>query len=147
MTAPSPADLIQLLTRADRLMTRRLAAILLDADLSVDAWRVMTLLSDGLGHQMTEVADQAFLPPATLTKLMDHLVDVNIVYRRVDAVDRRRIRAYLTPRGRVLHRDVSADLDASIAGLLPSDGHDVLVTHLSRLADGLAAEPKATVAR
>src|SRR2546430_10742438 len=85
MTAPparQPLDLMQLLTRAERLMARRLTAILDTEGYSLEAWRVITLLADGTGHHMTEIAEHAFLPPATLTKLVDLLVDNNVVYRR-----------------------------------------------------------------
>src|SRR2546430_2758260 len=100
MTAPparQPLDLMQLLTRAERLMARRLTAILDTEGYSLEAWRVITLLADGTGHHMTEIAEHAFLPPATLTKLVDLLVDNNVVYRRGDDPGRRRRRPLLTP--------------------------------------------------
>jgi hypothetical protein len=49
MAAPGtrqPPDLMQLLTHAERLLGRRLAAILDAHGCSLDAWRVITLLSD-----------------------------------------------------------------------------------------------------
>src|SRR3954470_16356788 len=99
MATPSPRHpsslgpaiaLTQLLTRAERLLDKRFSAILAEAGYTMDGWRVLCLLADGGGHPMTEVAGQVFLPPASLTKLMDHLVDDNLVYRRVDDLDRRR---------------------------------------------------------
>lgn len=141
MTAPpagQPHDLIHLLTRAERLLGRRLTAILDTEGCSLDAWRVITLLSDGSGHHMTEIAEHAFLPPATLTKLIDHLVDEGAVYRRVDEIDRRRIRAHLTPRGRRLHQRVSQQVDASMAGLpATSSERELLQELLTRFADSL----------
>ncbi len=147
MTAPQPRqppDLVQLLTRAERLMARRLTAILDGQGCSPDGWRVITLLSDGTGRYMTDIAEQAFLPPATLTKLVDHLVDDNLVYRRVDVIDRRRIRAYLTPRGHTLHQRISADIRASLAGLPASDSdRELLVELLTQLATALSDPPVA----
>ncbi|GEM_PF-685827 len=151
MTAPparQPQDLMQLLTRAERLLARRLTVILNAEGYSLEAWRVISLLSDGTGHFMTELAEHAFLPPATLTKLVDRLVDDNLLYRRVDDLDRRRIRAYLTPRGRNLYHQISRDVHASLA-LLPSIGgdHVLLKELLDRLVDSLAgsaAEPSNT---
>jgi DNA-binding MarR family transcriptional regulator len=143
MTAPPtrlPQHLLQLLTRAERLLGRRLAAILAAEGYSLDAWRVITLLADGTGHHMTEIAEHAFLPPATLTKLVDHLVDENLVYRRVDEIDRRRIRAYLTPRGRRLHQRVSERVVASEAALdAPCGERELLERLLVRLIDSLDA--------
>lgn len=83
-SARQPQDLMRLLTRAERLAARRLEAVLDEDGCSLDAWRVLVLLSDGEGHHMTAVAEAAFLPPATLTKLVDQLVDQNLVHRRVD---------------------------------------------------------------
>ncbi|MEU7857706.1 MarR family transcriptional regulator [Nonomuraea sp. NPDC049141] len=139
-----PPDLFHLLTRAERLLGRRLAVILNAEGYSLDAWRVITLLADGTGHHMTEVAEHAFLPPGTLTKLMDQLVDDGLVYRRVDDIDRRRIRAYLTPRGRRLHRQLSRQVEAGVPRLLAASAEqDLLRDLLARLVDSLAHPPAA----
>ncbi|GIJ78851.1 DNA-binding transcriptional regulator, MarR family [Micromonospora phaseoli] len=125
----SAADLLPLLTRAERLLSRRVGGVLAVESLTIEGWRVLCLLADGLGHPMSEVATEASLPPGTLTKLVDHLVDRNLVFRRVDPIDRRRIRAYLTDRGRreqarlaaQIHADLaasSAPEDADLAGLI-----------------------------
>ncbi|MEU9287430.1 MarR family transcriptional regulator [Streptomyces sp. NPDC048275] len=121
-------DLVRLLTRAERLAARRLQAVLDEDGCSLDAWRVLALLSDGEGHHMTAVAEAAFLPPATLTKLVDQLVDQNLVHRRVDPLDRRRILAHLTPRGQTYWRR----LDREVRDRWPvlSDGDDELLRAL-----------------
>jgi DNA-binding MarR family transcriptional regulator len=152
MAAPQPrqaADLLQLLTRAERLLARRLAPILGAEGQSLDAWRVLSLLADGAGHPMTEIAERACLPPGTLTKLVDHLVDTNVVYRRVDDVDRRRIRAYLTPRGRSLYQRIDRALQASLASLPVAEADlELLRDLLVRLADGVAlGSPRLPAAR
>ncbi|MBO3738363.1 MarR family winged helix-turn-helix transcriptional regulator [Actinoplanes flavus] len=110
-------DLMYLLTRAERLLTRRLAAILDAESCSMDAWRVVSVLSDGRGHFMTELSELSFLPPGSLTRLIDHLVEENLVYRRGDDVDRRRIRVHLAARGRRLHDRVDAEIRRSVADL------------------------------
>lgn len=131
-----PQDLMQLLTRAERLAARRLQSVLDEDGCSLDAWRVLSLLADGEGHSMTAVAEAAFLPPATLTKLVDHLVDQNLVYRRVDPLDRRRILARLTPRGETYWRRISREVRTRWPVL--SDGDDELLRALlERLADAL----------
>jgi len=127
-------DLMQLLTRAERLLARRLAAILAAEGYGLEAWRVITLLADGKGHFMTEVAEHAFLPPGSLTRLVDQLVEDALLYRRVDDIDRRRIRAHLTPRGQRLHQRISDDIQASVAGL-PAVGE--LERQLTGLIDEL----------
>ncbi|GIJ32820.1 MarR family winged helix-turn-helix transcriptional regulator [Verrucosispora sp. WMMD703] len=121
----SAADLLPLLTRAERLLSRRVGGVLAAESLSIEAWRVLCLLADGLGHPMSEVAAEASLPPGTLTKLVDQLVDRNLVFRRIDPVDRRRIRAYLTARGRREHERVDAEIRADLAGLSMTDDTDL----------------------
>jgi DNA-binding MarR family transcriptional regulator len=138
--ATRPQDLLQLLTRAERLSTRRLQHALDESGCSVEAWRVLALLADGQGHNMTAIADCAFLPPPSLTKLMDHLVDQNWVYRRTDPADRRRILAQLTPRGREFWRRVDRDVRAELAPLLGQEDGDQLRALLERLTDTLGGE-------
>ncbi|MEV1022995.1 MarR family transcriptional regulator [Streptomyces sp. NPDC050264] len=138
--ARRPQELLHLLTRAERLSVRRVQSVLDEFDCSVEAWRVLDLLSDGQGHNMTALADHAFLPAPSLTKLIDQLVDLNLVYRRVDPADRRRVLAHLTPRGmqrwQRLCRAVRADW-AEWEPLLPEDGAERLHTLLDRLAGAL----------
>ncbi|MBL6277890.1 MarR family transcriptional regulator [Micromonospora fiedleri] len=141
----SAADLLPLLTRAERLLSRRVGALLADEGLSIEAWRVLGLLADGLGHPMTEVAAEASLPPGTLTKLVDQLVDRNLVFRRVDPIDRRRIRAYLTARGRREHERLSTLVHTDLAALSTVD--DItLATHLTALITRLTPHPHPTPA-
>ncbi|MFI7501620.1 MarR family winged helix-turn-helix transcriptional regulator [Streptomyces sp. NPDC049687] len=131
-----PHDLMQILTRVERLAARRLQAVLEEEGCSLDAWRVLALLSDGAGHHMTAIAEAAFLPPPTLTKLVDQLVDQNHVHRRVDPLDRRRILAYLTPRGQDHWRRV----DRAVRTAWPAEGEsdgELLRALLGRLADAL----------
>ncbi|MZF87863.1 MarR family transcriptional regulator [Streptomyces sp. SID5643] len=135
-TPRRPDDLVQLLTRAERLAARRLQGVLEAEGCSLDAWRVLAALSDGEGHHMTGLAEAAFLPPPTLTKLVDHLVDQNLVHRRVDPFDRRRILAHLTPRGQEhwqrLDRAVRADRPR-----LGGGDEDLLRSLLGRLTASL----------
>ncbi len=156
-TAPGerglPADVAGLLTRAERLSVRRLRAVLDESGCSVEAWRVMCLLSDGAGHGMTAIAEWALLPPPTLTRLVDQLVDDGVVHRRVDPLDRRRILGFLTPRGLELWRRLDQRVRASWE-LLPGGGDDELLAGLlgrlvTRLesADGTDRGPGAGAAR
>jgi MarR family transcriptional regulator, organic hydroperoxide resistance regulator len=119
---------MRLLTRAERLMSRRVTEIVGAHSHGVDAWRVLSLLADEGGQPMTAVADQVFLPPGTLTKLMDHLVEVGLVHRKVDPVDRRRIRAFLTPRGKALHDHIHQEVRAELRSLLASEAEAAHLT-------------------
>lgn len=148
MSAPAPhgptPDLLHLLTQAERLLQRRLSVILRAEQCSPEAWRVLTLLAAEGGRPMTEVADGAFLPPGTLTKVVDQLVEHSLVYRRVDPLDRRRIRAYLSPRGRQLHDRIAAQVRGSVDELaMPEAERDQLAALLGTLTDALSRQPAA----
>ncbi|MGW0842365.1 MarR family winged helix-turn-helix transcriptional regulator [Streptomyces sp. NPDC002787] len=135
--ARRPEELLHLLTRAERLSVRRVQSVLDEFDCSVEAWRVLDLLSDGQGRNMTALAEHAFLPAPSLTKLIDQLVDQNLVFRRVDPTDRRRVLAHLTPRGmerrQLLDREVRADW-AELGPLLAEEDGERLELLLDRLA-------------
>ncbi|KUL42534.1 MarR family winged helix-turn-helix transcriptional regulator [Actinoplanes awajinensis] len=125
-----PTDLLYLLTRAERLLARRLSAILDAEDCSLDAWRVIALLADGKGRFMTELSERAFLPPGSLTRLVDHLVEDNLVYRRGDDLDRRRIKVHLTARGRRLFQRVDERIRAELTDVPLGDSLGALVEAL-----------------
>ncbi|MFC4048513.1 MarR family winged helix-turn-helix transcriptional regulator [Actinomadura syzygii] len=93
-------DLPRVLSRVERGIAARLGAALKAAGSTVEEWRVLSLLSDGAGHTMTEVADFALLPAPTLTKIVDRLVSAGRVFRRVDDADRRRVLVFLSEHGR-----------------------------------------------
>ncbi|MEU0763787.1 MarR family transcriptional regulator [Streptomyces microflavus] len=139
--ARQPQDLLHLLTRAERLTARRIQSVLDAFGCSVDAWRVLDLLSGDEGRNMTSLAEDAALPAPTLTKIVDQLVDQNLVFRRVDPADRRRVLAQLTPRGlrrrRELSRAVRAEWGPSVPGLT-EDEEDQLLPLLGRLSGALA---------
>ena len=133
-------DVVLLLGRAERLLSRRLAAALDAERCSPDAWRVVALLSGGGGHCMTELSGLSLLPPSSLTRLVDQLVEEGLVHRRGDELDRRRIRVHLSPRGRRLHDRVDAGIRGSLAGL------PIGAELLDRLGDLVAAlDPVAPV--
>ncbi|MBZ3901553.1 MULTISPECIES: MarR family winged helix-turn-helix transcriptional regulator [Streptomyces] len=137
--AKRPEELLHLLTRAERLSVRRVQSVLDEFGCSVEAWRVLDLLSDGQGHNMTALAEHAFLPAPSLTKLIDQLVDQNLVFRRVDPVDRRRVLAHLTPRGLERRQLIARQVRADWAGSEPLTDEDgkSLELLLERLARSL----------
>ncbi|MGW4756201.1 MarR family winged helix-turn-helix transcriptional regulator [Streptomyces chartreusis] len=138
--AGRPQELLHLLTRAERLAARRVQSVLDEFDCSIEAWRVLDLLSDGQGHNMTALAEHAFLPAPSLTKLVDQLVDQNLVFRRVDPTDRRRVLAHLTPRGmqrrQLLIREVRTDW-AEVESLLTDEETERLSSLLERISGAL----------
>ena len=132
--------LAQLLSQAERGVTRQLGRLLEEEGCTVEQWRTLVLLADGVSHSMSEVAEFALLPAPTLTRLIDRMVADNLAYRTPDPQDRRRVLVHITPRGRALQRLLAGRIEGSQAALLAeADPDDVaqLATLLTDLADRL----------
>jgi DNA-binding MarR family transcriptional regulator len=134
------AHLSYLLSDAERRVNRGLAAGLAAEGVSVEQWRIVRALSDGHGHSMTDLAEAVLMPHPTLTKAVDRLVDEALVYRRQDAVDRRRVAVYLSDLG----RDLVARLDrrvgehhADVEALFGAGRTERLMRELEALARSL----------
>ena len=117
------------LSHVERQVARRLEAALAG-----------DLLSDGEGHPMSEIAATIVVPGPTLTKLIDKLVDAAVVYRLVDARDRRRVLAFLSDSGRVVYDRLAPAVGTTEARALDALGADgsLLLALLSRLGESLA---------
>lgn len=130
------AEFAVALGRAERAVTRRLAHVLAAEGCSVEAWRTLSLLAHGDGYPMTQLADAALLPAPSLTRLIDRLVEDNLVYRLADEHDRRRVLVYATGRGHTLQRRLAGLLEqhpqAILAGMSLEDVERV-ITLLDRL--------------
>ncbi|WP_344897194.1 MarR family winged helix-turn-helix transcriptional regulator [Actinomadura meridiana] len=98
--AQDELDLPRVLAQVERGIAARLGTALKAAGSTVEEWRVISLLADGSGHTMTELAEFALLPAPTLTKVVDRLVSAGLVFRRVDEADRRRVLAFLSEHGK-----------------------------------------------
>jgi DNA-binding MarR family transcriptional regulator len=118
----------RLLAAVERKVSVRLAAALQSEGSTVEQWRILSLLADNRGHAMTEVADYALLPAPTLTKVVDRMVAANLVYRRVDESDRRRVLALLSPRGRTVYRSLQQTVEqerSELFTLLAGDAEEL----------------------
>jgi len=104
-TVPADLDFARLLTLVERSVVQRLGYALKKEGAGIEEWRVLLLLGDDAGHAMAEIAEFAMLLAPSLTKVIDRMVSVNLVHRRVDETDRRRVLVFATDRGRqALHR-------------------------------------------
>ena len=126
----------RLLGQVERLVSRRLDSVLAAENLTVDQWRVIDLLADDEGHTMSGIAAGVAVPGPTLTKIVDRLVDSATVYRLVDARDRRRVLAFLSDHGHVVHARLSPRAAAVESDVLATLGADApaLLDLLARLA-------------
>ncbi|MDX6311745.1 MAG: hypothetical protein QOF84_2091 [Streptomyces sp.] len=141
MPSEPSQDLAHLLSHAQRRLVQRLAVVLAEEDCSVEQWRVLSIAADGKGHQMSEIAEYALLPAPTLTKLVDRMITDNLVYRRPDPADRRRVLLYLSPRGRILHQRAAHRVQAEHTRLLDAIGdHGELARALPLLTAALDGE-------
>jgi DNA-binding MarR family transcriptional regulator len=94
--------LAYLLQEAGRAVNQDLAEALADGGVSVEQWRILWALTDGHGHSMGDLAEVALMPHPTLTKAVDRLVELALVYRRQEDADRRRVAVFLSDRGHAL---------------------------------------------
>lgn len=105
-------ELASLLAQAEHRLRRALARVLEDEGSTIEQWRTLVLLADGRGHSMSELADHALLPAASLTRLIDRMVAENLAYRMADPADRRRVLVRATSRGLALHGGLVTRIDA-----------------------------------
>jgi DNA-binding MarR family transcriptional regulator len=113
----------QILSRAERCLTARIAAAL--EDVGVERWRALVLLGDGEGHPMSEIARFTLLPAPSVTRLVDRMVDDNLAYRTADPTDGRRVLVRIAPGGERLRLRLEARLAQLDPAILGADGADV----------------------
>jgi DNA-binding MarR family transcriptional regulator len=97
-------DFARLLTLVERGVTSRFDEALKASGTTVEEWRILSLLGGDTGRAMTEIAEFAMLPAPTLTRVVDRMAAANLVYRRVDRADRRRVLVIASAHGRQVLR-------------------------------------------
>ncbi|MFJ4651963.1 MarR family winged helix-turn-helix transcriptional regulator [Nocardia sp. NPDC088792] len=127
-------DLARLVRRASQELDRAIAACL--GESSVGRWHVLNAVADAEGLSMSQLADATLLNSATLTRLIDAMIADNLVHRKVDAADRRRVLVFPTRRGQLTRKVMSEALTAS--GLTQLAGGVSLTKSLTALVDRIA---------
>lgn len=134
-TSTSLERISEVFFRAGRWWTDALSQGLLDTEVnSIEGWRVMGALRGGDGFTMSEISAAMAIPPPTLTRIVDRLVDGGFVLRRVDAADRRRVLVYLSARGKNKVRRLARQEAQVKAALVEEFGEDTAVTLIRALA-------------
>ncbi len=131
---------LRLLSLVERTLTQRLEEALRSCGSSLDQWRILRLLVDRGGCPMNVVADHVLLLAPKLSKLVDRMVAANLVQRRRDDEDRRRVLIVASVRGRralAQWEDATADVRGQYRDLLGADAEQFEAL-LRRLQDGIA---------
>jgi DNA-binding MarR family transcriptional regulator len=135
-------EALRLLSLVERTLTGRLEEALRGCGSSLDQWRVLRLLADRGGCAMSVVADHVLLLAPKLSKLVDRMVAANLILRRQDHLDRRRVLIVISERGRralAEWDEATADLRGQFRELLGADAEQFEAL-LRRLQDGLDPE-------
>jgi DNA-binding MarR family transcriptional regulator len=130
-----------MLSLVERAVTQRLDEALKAHGSGIDQWRILSLLAERGGCPMNVVADHALLLAPKLSKLVDRMVAANLVLRRSDEEDRRRVLIAASPRG---HQALAGWNE--VAAEVHQEFHEILGTDaalfddlLRRLHRGLGA--------
>jgi DNA-binding MarR family transcriptional regulator len=111
-------------------------------ELTLAQYRTLTALRGASAREPWELARAVQVSSPHMTSVLDQLVRLGLVERRVDPADRRRRRVVLTPAGRGRLRQVSPHVLALEARLLDSvlseSERGVLTDLLRRLRLGMA---------
>lgn len=110
-------SLALLLRRADRRAAARLSRVLATHGGALEQWHVLSCLSDGIGRSMSEIGAVVVLPAPSMSKLIDAMAADNLVHRRVDDRDRRRVIVFLTARGHRLYEVLRSAVEQDQASL------------------------------
>lgn len=132
-------EALRLLSLVERTLTARLEEGLRDCGSSLDQWRILCLLAERGGCPMNVVADHVMLLAPKLSKLVDRMVAANLILRRRDHADRRRVLIVVSPRGRralAEWDEATADVRGQFRELLGADA-DRFEALLQRLQEGL----------
>ncbi|MBY5932729.1 MarR family winged helix-turn-helix transcriptional regulator [Tateyamaria omphalii] len=86
--------------------------------LRVPEWRVLACLNDEDGQMITHLAHVALAEQSRLTRIIDGMVKRDLLERRSDKSDGRRVRIYLTDKGRAIATDLVEQAKAHETDLL-----------------------------
>jgi len=115
-----PNYLLYLLAAASEAASERFHSHVRTRGLRVPEWRVMACLTDTDGSMVTELARYAMIEQSRLTKIIIQMDGRGLVKRRSDPKDGRRVRVFLTAKGRDLADELVADARTHELELLKS---------------------------
>ena len=92
------------LTQALDEVSRRVEEVTAGEGLALEQWLVLRRLAAHGDQAMRDLVADTRLNDSTLTRVVDRLAALGLVYREADPVDRRRVRVTLSTRGRAVHQ-------------------------------------------
>ncbi len=130
-----------LLNDTARLFRRAFNARTRDTGITALQWRLITYLRRHQGIRQGPLAELIEVEPITLSRMIDRLVEAELVERRADPTDRRAWLLYLTPRTGDLLGAMRPDIDALTAAAtegLSAAERDQLVDLVERVRANLS---------
>ena len=105
--------------RANKIVTARMEAVLGELDMTTARYELLGLLDNTEGGKLSlgELGRTTLYHPATMTYTIDGLEKRGLIKRQSDPNDRRAVLAVITPAGRQLVHQATAELEAIDWGL------------------------------
>lgn len=110
--------LLYLLAAASEEASAQFHAHISAAGLRVPEWRVLACLTDEDGAMITKLAHIALAEQSRLTRIIAQMEQRGLVVRQSDPSDGRRVRVFLTAKGRKLAATLTKDAREHEQGLL-----------------------------
>ncbi len=111
-------------------------AILADAGVTEQQWRVLRVLQEKGAQEPTQIADQACLLLPSLTRILRKLEEKDLIARRADTEDRRRQIVEITDKGlQIIADNLTASLQQAeaIRKKMGAERHEMLLDLLGEL--------------
>ncbi|MBF6454618.1 MarR family transcriptional regulator [Nocardia cyriacigeorgica] len=131
-TTDSEPSLTTLLLTTTRELTAAVEGHLSDTGLGIDDWLVIATLATEPELTMTELRHRTLTSAPTLSRVTDRLVSRALLFREVDAADRRRVRLHLTKRGAELHQKLDPVIRAAEREWTAANDGNLLLISLQR---------------
>lgn len=98
--------LLYLMASASEHASAQFHAIVRANGLKVPEWRVLACLYDCDGMMVTDLAERALMEQSRMTKVVDQMVKRELVRRKTDSKDKRKVRVHLTRTGETVARNL-----------------------------------------
>jgi len=115
-----PGYLLYLLAASSQAASGQFHSFVKSQGLRVPEWRILACLRDADGQMITELSRNALFEQSHLTKTINQMESRKVVERKADPEDLRRVRIWLTSRGRRLADQLVTEAREHEARLLGS---------------------------